>query len=188
MAINWDEVTSLSAALSALVLAITAILILVQLRRDDETTFVDSTSQLFRVWSADDFQQALQWVLYDLDVDTWEDFLRRYANKYGERAFIRVGSYFNRVGYLTTNHLLGANDRILLDTISGPAIASWQKMEPLVLEARLVQNATLFQDFERMLPRCYECYVPTSPIPHRIRVGAAEAQRLGSVETRDGQK
>lgn len=182
MTISWDEIIALSSALGTLALAITAVLVLVQLRGADEANFVASTSQLFRVWNADDFQQAIQWVLYDLDVHAWDDFLRRYGNRYGERAFVRVGSYFNRVGYLTVNHLLGSNDRILLDTISGPAIACWQKMEPLVLEARLIQNSTLFQDFERMLPRCYECYVPTIPIPARIRAAAAEARRLSDAE------
>ena len=182
MIISWDEVTGLSTALSALVLAVTAILILFQIRRDDAVSFVASTSQLFRVWNSDNFQQAIQWVLYDLDVNTWEDFLRRFGDGPGERAFLRVGYYFNRVGYLTANHLLGSYDRIILDTISGPAIACWQRMEPLVLEARLVQNSTLFQDYERMLPRCYECYVPTMPVPPHIRAGAAEAERLSNVK------
>ncbi len=65
----------------------------------------------------------------------------------------------NRIGYLVTYRLLGTRDRILLDTVAGSAIIIWQKIEPLVLEARLVENSTLFQDYERMLPRCRECYV-----------------------------
>ena len=45
----------------------------------------------------------------------------------------------------------------------------------LALEARLIENSTLFQDFERMLPRCYECYMPNQPLPPDIREAAARA-------------
>jgi hypothetical protein len=48
----------------------------------------------------------------------------------------------------------------------------------LVLEARLIENSTLFQDFERMLPRCYECYMPTQPLRRDIREAAARAEQV----------
>jgi hypothetical protein len=48
----------------------------------------------------------------------------------------------------------------------------------LVLEARLIENSTLFQDFERMLPRCYECYMPTQPLPRDIREAAVRAEHV----------
>jgi hypothetical protein len=70
----------------------------------------------------------------------------------------------------------------VLDTVAGLAIAVWQKIGPLVLEARLIENSTLFQDYERMLPRCYECYVPTQPIPPDIVASAKEAEQLAREE------
>src|SRR5262249_31521009 len=48
----------------------------------------------------------------------------------------------------------------ILSTIGAYAIAVWQKIEPLVREARQIENSVLFDDFERLLPACYECYVP----------------------------
>src|SRR5262249_49175765 len=48
----------------------------------------------------------------------------------------------------------------VLSTIGAYAIAVWQKLEPLVREARRIENSVLFDDFERLLPACYECYVP----------------------------
>jgi hypothetical protein len=48
----------------------------------------------------DDFQKAMQWVLNDLSEQTWRSFIAAHRGKYGERAFLRVGGYFNRTGYL----------------------------------------------------------------------------------------
>jgi hypothetical protein len=36
----------------------------------------------------------------------------------------------------------------------------------------------MFVEYERMLPDCYECYVPTQPVPARVLEEAAEAARL----------
>lgn len=152
--------------------------VLHQLRQQGKETFVSGTATTFAIWQDDDFQRAQQWILYEMKEQTWKEFVAAHRGDYGERAFIRVGSFHNRIGYLVTYNLLGKNDRILLDTVAGLAIAIWQKIGPLVLEARLIENSTLFQDYERMLPRCYECYVPTQPVPVRAREEAARAAQL----------
>jgi hypothetical protein len=74
-----------------------------------------------------------------------------------------VGAFYNRIGYLVADHLLGKSDRVLLDTMAGPAIAVWRKIELLVLEARLLENSTIFQDFERMLRSATSVMCPTRP-------------------------
>ncbi len=178
MSIDWSEVTALATAISGFALVATALLILFQLRRQGEEQFVTGTASLFQLWENDDFQRALQWVLYGLDEQSWRAFVAAHRGQYGERALTRVGAYFNRIGYLVTRRLLGGQDRLLLDTVAGPAIAVWQKIEPLVLEARLIENSTMFQDYQRMLPRCYECYVPSQPVPPRIQEGAEQAARI----------
>ena len=48
----------------------------------------------------------------------------------------------------------------VITAIGAYAIAVWRKIEPLVKEARRLENSVLFDDFEKMLPSCYECYVP----------------------------
>jgi hypothetical protein len=156
----------------------------VQLRRQEQESFVSTTASLYQVWADDDFQRALQWVLYELNAPTWKAFMDQNRGQYGERAFLRIGSYFNRVGYLVTHRMLGHNDRILLDNVAGQAIEVWDKIGPLVLEARLVENSTMFTDFERMLPDCYACYVPSRAVPDQVREGAEEAARLDQAEDR----
>lgn len=182
MIVDWGEVTAIATGASVVVVAASVILILAQLRRQGEEQFVSGTAPLFHVWEDDEFQQAMQWVLYDLSERTWRAFVAAHRGQYGERAFVRVGAYFNRIGYLVTRRLLGGEDRLLLDTVAGPAIAVWRKIEPLVLEARLIENATMFQDFQAMLPRCYECYAPNQPVPAPVREGAEEASRLSDGE------
>ena len=174
MTINWEELTSIATAIYGSAFLISLLFLVIQLRRQTGERFVLSTQKTFEIWMDDDFQKAQQWVLYKLKEQTWKQFVAAHRGEYGERAFLRVGSYYNRIGYLVMYHLLGTSDRILLDTIAGSAIRIWQKIEPLVLEARLIENSTLFQDYERMLPRCRECYV-FSESPQ----SAVEAKDLG---------
>ncbi|HEX6507234.1 MAG TPA: hypothetical protein VF221_06330, partial [Chloroflexota bacterium] len=178
MTINWSEVGAIGTAVFAVAFIVGVGLVLRQLGRQAKDRFVTATADTFVIWEDDAFQQAVQWVLYELKETSWKDFVAAHRGDYGERAFIRVGSVFNRIGYLVVYGFLGTNDRILLDTVAGLAIAVWQKIGPLVLEARLIENSTLFQDFERMLPRCYECYVPTQPVPPAVAAGAQEESRL----------
>jgi hypothetical protein len=184
MSIDWTEVAALSSLFYSVAFILSILVILLQLRRQENEGFVSGTDSLFQVWADDDFQRALQWILNDLQATTWKAFMAEHRGQYGERAFVRVGSYFNRVGYLVARRLLGRYDRILLDTIAGPAIEVWERIGPLVLEARLVQNSTMFTDFERMLPDCYACYVPDLGVPEQVREGAAEAARLAEAEDR----
>ena len=178
MSVNWTMVSALATAAYGAAFVASIALLLRQLGQQRKESFITGTAPTFAIWMEDDFQKAQQWVLYELKETTWKDFVAAHRNDYGERAFIRIGSFYNRIGYLVTYHLLGAEDRILLDTVSGMAIAVWQKIGPLVLEARLIENSTLFQDYERMLPRCYECYVPTQPVPATVVADTQAAQKL----------
>jgi hypothetical protein len=177
-AVDWTMVSALATALYGVAFVASIVLILHQLRQQANEQFVSGTATTFEIWQDDEFQRAQQWLLYELKETTWKAFVAAHRGDYGERVFIRVGSFYNRIGYLVTYKLLGANDRIVLDSVAGLAIATWQKIGPLVLEARLIENSTLFQDFERMLPRCYECYVPTQPVPSAVTAQAEQAAEL----------
>lgn len=172
---GWDEVQALATVVSDVALIGSLLFVLAQLKQQEREQFVQATSDEFTVWEDDDFQRALQWVLYDLKASTWREFVAKYRGEYGERAFNRVGALFNRYGYLMAHDLLGGLDQLVLDTLSGPAIAVWNKIEPLVLEARLIENSTMFQDFQTMLPACYACYVPGQQLPPRERRELEEA-------------
>lgn len=183
---DWAAITAVATIISGLAVVGSLLAVAFQLQKQGQEDFVAATSSLFDTWLDDDFQRAMQWVLYDLTQCTWRTFLAAHRGKYGERAFIRVGSYFNRTGYLVTHKLMGGHEQYILDSVAGRAIEVWQKIEPLVLEARLVQNSTLFQDFQMMLPECYACYVPTQPIPLGIQEGAAgDASESASALSRD---
>lgn len=180
MIVDWAAITAMATIVSGIAVFGSLLLVAFQLRQQGQEDFVSATSTLFDTWLDDEFQQALQWVLYELAETTWRTFLAAHRGRYGERAFFRVGSFFNRTGYLVTRELLGGHERYLLDSVAGRAIEVWQKIEPLVLEARLVENSTLFQDYQRMLPECYACYVPSQPVPREIREGAEHAARLSA--------
>ena len=178
MTINWAMVSALATTINGVAFVVSIVFLLRQLRHQESEGFVSATAATFQIWMDDDVQRAQQWVLYELKEQTWTEFVKAHRNDYGERAFIRVGSFYNRIGYLVTYKLVGQYDRILLDTVAGLAIAVWQKIGPLVLEARLIENSTLFQDYERMLPDCYECYMPTQPIPLAVTAGSQEESRV----------
>lgn len=180
--IDWTAVAAIATAVYGLAFLFSLVLVVLQLRRQAEERFVASTQAIFELWMSDEFQRAQQWVLYELREDTWKTFIATHRGDYGERAFNMVGAYYNRIGYLVSYHLLGNSDRILLDTVAGPAIAIWNKIGRLVEEGRLVENSTLFLDFERMLPDCYECYVPGQPVPVEIMRGAEEAAKLAEAQ------
>ena len=91
---------------------------------------------------------------------TWDDFVAGGRGERAERALHRVGGFYDRVGNLIRYKLIDEND--ILPTIGGFAIAVWQRIEPLVAEARRRENAFLFQNFEAVLPICRECYVPSA--------------------------
>jgi hypothetical protein len=172
MTVNWPTLADLATLAYSAAFIFSLVFVLIQLRRQAEERFVAGTQVTFQIWMDDDFQRAQQWVLHELKEQTWKEFVAAHRGDYGERALLRVGAYYNRIGYLVMYHLLGNSDRILLDTIAGSAIAVWHKIEPLVLEARLIENSTLFQDYERMLPRCRECYVGSLASP----IGDTEAE------------
>src|SRR5947209_5519056 len=138
MSADWAALGALATVATMFVFIATGLVVWYQLRAQRADQFVQGTATSFAIWMDDDFQRAQKWILYELKEQAWKDYVAAHRNDYGERAFIRVGSYYNRTGYLVTYHLLGSNDRILLDTVAGLAIAVWQKIVPLVLEARLV--------------------------------------------------
>src|SRR5262249_1190910 len=41
----------------------------------------------------------------------------------------------------------------------------WHRIQPLVKELRLRENALLFENYEMLLPECRECYVPGIGLP-----------------------
>lgn len=157
-AVDWAALTAIASVVSTVAFIATAVYVRGELKHMEKDRYLSITSGLFTIWQSREFMDAQLWLLHRLQESTWEEFTEAHRADYGEAAFQRVGSFYDRVGALVRLKLI--NDEEILATIGADAIAVWKKIEPLVREARRVENASLFDDFERLLPACYECYVP----------------------------
>jgi hypothetical protein len=169
--VDWTAVSSVASVISMIAVVITTLYVRVQLKGLEKERYRASTSELFGVWLSQEFMTAQLWLLHRLGEKTWDDFVRAHRGDVGEAAFHRVGSFYDRVGALVRLGLIDKEE--ILTTIGGFAILVWQKIDPLVRQARAVEHSTLFADFERLLPDCYECYVPLlgGPGPARAPSG-----------------
>ena len=154
----WTVVTALATLISTVAYIVTALYIRAQLQAVDKDRYLNVTSDLFSIWQDEQFMRDQLWLIHKLQEKTWEDFVKAHRADYGEIAFHRVGSYYDRIGTLSRLKVIDATE--ILSTVGGYAIAVWQSIEPLVREARRLENSVLFDDFEKLLPECYECYVP----------------------------
>lgn len=154
----WNALNAVASTVSMVAFVLTAVYVRAQLKGLEKDRFLTVTNDLFTVWQSSEFMRAQLWLLHALKETTWPEFVATHRGDAGEVAFHRVGAFYDRVGTLVRLNLV--NDEQILATVGGHAIAVWQKVEPLVREARAIENSTLFVDFERMLPSCHECYVP----------------------------
>lgn len=137
---------------------LTALFVRGQVKSLEKDRYVNITSELYAVWQSREFMEAQFWLLHTLDSRSWPEFVEAHRGDVGEMAFHRVGSFYDRVGTLVRLKLISESE--ILSTIGPFAIAVWQKIETLVREARQIENSVLFDDYEALLPACYECYVP----------------------------
>ena len=154
----WDAVTAISSTVSMVAFILTAIYLRDQLKGQQRDRYLHVTNDLYTTWQARDFMEAQLWLVHKLQESSWGEFVARHRGDYGEIAFHRVGSFYDRVGTLVRMGFVDGPE--ILSTVGGHAIAVWDKIEPLVREARALEHSELFDDFERLLPACRECYVP----------------------------
>lgn len=155
----WDALTAISSTVSMVAFVLTAIYIRDQLKGQQKDRYLAVTNDLFTTWQSREFMEAQLWLIHSLAETNWRDFVGKHRGDQGEVAFHRVGSFYDRVGTLV--RLGFVNEREILSTVGGYAIAVWNKIEPMVREARSLEHSALFEDFERLLPACRECYVPS---------------------------
>ena len=175
--IDWQVAAAIATVVSTVAFAASAIVVVLQLRQAARERYFSVTAHLFEIWQSPEFQHDQLFLLHKLPRSTWEDFCALGRGEHAERAIHRVGGYYDRVGNLVRHNLIRKDD--ILPTIGGYAVAVWNRIEPLVKELRLRENAVLFQNYESLLPECQECYVPG--IGHLPTV--AEAASSGEVMT-----
>src|SRR5258708_37732574 len=156
--IDWQMAAAIATVISSVTFAASAIAVVLQLRQTARGHFFSVTSHLFEIWQSPEFQNDQLFLLHKLGRPTWEEFCEAGRGEQAERAIHRVGGYYDRVGNLVKHHLI--NKEEILPTIGGYAVAVWYRIQPLVREFRLRENAVLFQNYESLLPECHECYVP----------------------------
>lgn len=160
---DWELAAAIATVFSSIAFAISAIAVMLQLRQMARERYFSVTSHLFEIWQSTEFQRDQLFLLHELQDRTWESFCAPGRGKRAERALHRVGGYYDRVGNLVRHHLIRKQE--ILPTIGGNAVAVWWRIEPLVKELRLRENAVLFENYEWLLPECQECYVPALAQP-----------------------
>jgi hypothetical protein len=149
---------------SSIAVVASALFVVVQLRQAARDRYFAITSHLFEIWQSPEFRDDELYLLHKLPSQNWDQFIAEGRGERAERALHRVGGFYDRVGNLILHKLIDEDD--ILPTIGGFAIAVWERIEPLVQEARRRENAFLFQNFEAVLPTCHECYVPSASEAH----------------------
>lgn len=146
------NVGQISQLVSAVALVFSAIVVVVQLRNVRKDRFVHITNGLFQTWQSADFMKAQQWVINEMP-SAWSD-LKSARGTDHEANFVRVTGFYNRIGTLVTLGLV--DGRTILSTIGGTARDVWNRIEPMVDEARQ-EDGKFLEDFERLLPFCDAC-------------------------------
>jgi peroxiredoxin len=158
IAIDWQLAAAVATVISTVAFIASAVVVVLQLRQAARERYFSITAHLFEIWQSPDFQHDQLFLLHTLSCTSWDEFCGLGRGERAERAIHRVGAYYDRVGNLVRHGLIDKRD--MLPTVGGYAVAVWHRIEPLVKELRLRENAVLFQNYESLLPDCHECYVP----------------------------
>jgi len=132
--------------------------VVIQLRQAARERYFSVTAHLFEIWQSPEFQHDQLFILHKLPSTSWDEFCAQGRGERAERAIHRVGGFYDRIGNLVRHGLIRKDD--ILPTVGGYAVAVWQRIQPLVKELRLRENALLFENYESLLPECRDCYVP----------------------------
>ena len=155
---TWIILGTVATIISTIAYIITALYIRAELKGLEKDRYLDGYEPAFHDVAEYGIYAGATMAAAQIAGNHLGHFTAAHRADMGELAFHRVGSFYDRVGTLIKMELV--NEQEILATMGGYAIAVWQKIGPLVQEARQIENSVLFQNYERMLPACHECYVP----------------------------
>lgn len=154
----WTILTAVATLGSMVAYLVSVYYLRTEIKGLEKDRYLNVTSELFTLWQSREFMQAQFWLMHSMQERTWAEFVTAHRAGAGELAFHRVGSFYDRVGTLVRIGLI--DEKEILSTLGGYAISVWLVIGPLVKEARALEHSELFNDFEALIPACYECYVP----------------------------
>lgn len=100
-----------------------------------ETRQAQLFMQIYQQFLSKDFKLAFLDIVNTWSWDDFDDFVRKYvADVENNSKWDRVGSFFEGLGVLVKRGLV--NSALVDDLMSGHTLMSWEKMEPVYLEAR----------------------------------------------------
>jgi hypothetical protein len=170
---NWEALSAVSTALTALVIFITAIYaakqvnamnsqsraLTAQLEHLRRATLLEGTLAVFEQLFSPDLLDSYRFVVKEFAACMKDDAYRRDAidglmdpETHKE---VRMLRQMERIGTLIKNDLLDAE--ILLDFADEMFISSWSQLEPLALEQRRAENmSTLWENYEYLSRKAKE--------------------------------
>jgi hypothetical protein len=182
MTLDWQAYSAIATMISTVAFVAGAIFVVIQLRQAARDRYYTITANLFELWQSSEFQDDQLFLLHKLTATSWDDFVANGRGERAERALHRVAGFYDRVGILIRSGLIRQDD--ILPTVGGFAITVWQRIAPIVEEARRRENAFLFQNFEAVLPNCRECYVPIAD----ISTVAAQVEDVERIEPHEAKR
>jgi hypothetical protein len=182
-AVYWQMIGAVASWVSALAIVAGSIFVVVELRQAAKDRNLHISTDLFNIWHSPEFQDDQFYILHQLPGWNYQEFIAHGRGDRAERAIHRVGAFYDRVGNLIMTKLIRQDE--LLPTIGGDAIRVWNKIEPLVREARRQENSLLFQNYEAVLPNCLECYVPIVKVDALLtQAQGIQGERIDPAELR----
>ncbi len=157
-AVYWEMIEAIASIVSSVAIVAGTVFVVIEVRQAVKDRYLNVSSGLFQIWHSAEFQDEQLFLLHKLPASSYAEFIKDGRGGPAERAIHRVGGFYDHVGHLILSKIIKQEE--ILPTIGGDAIRVWQRIEPLVREARKVENAMLFQHYEAVLPNCLECYVP----------------------------
>jgi hypothetical protein len=169
---DWQVISAVASVVSALAIVAGTLFVVFQLRQEAKDRDFAVGTSLFEIWQSRDFQEEQLFLLHKLPIKTWSELVALGRGHEIERALRRVGGFYDRVGHLIISRIIDQDH--ILPAIGADALVVWQKIWPLVEEARRFENPTLFQSFEAVLPNCVDCVRPLSPLNFESKAGSAQ--------------
>ena len=128
------DITSLSAIIAAISVVIAAIFAILQMRHATKTRQTGLVIQLnpsLRA-STDELIEASK--ILNVEFRNYKEYVEKYGKATGDKAVVTLAGYYDGLGYLLHERLIGIN---LIEYLGKRAIiGTWEKLKPIIIGLR----------------------------------------------------